>query len=166
MLRLPEARDMQCLAAIRSDELLQHMLLANPCRHPREDPLAEAQDWVERKKAAGVFRIIAGPDDVALGFVQVSDIHRKNRFGWFGIALLPEARGHGIGRHVLAEIEALTVREVGLRKLLLQVRSDNDAAISLYETSGWQKVGVLNSHYDDGAVLYDVFIFEKILAHL
>jgi len=166
VLRLVECRDLPRLAALRADVGLQHLLMANPAEPTVADPLAELYDWVKRREAAGVFRIIAGRADEALGFLQIADIHRKNRLGWLGIALLPEARGAGNGRAALAEAEALAFSDTGLRKLILIVRADNGPAIALYDSAGWRKVGHLEAQYDDGRVLHDALVFEKLLGKL
>ena len=159
MLRRVEPRDLPCLAAIRSDLALQHLLLANP------DPgLAAAPDvggWIARREAGGWFRVVvAGRTDEAAGFVQISQVHRKNRHGWMGIALLPGVRGKGIGRQAIGDVQAAAVAELGLRKLLIEVRADNVAAIRLYQTLGFRIVGTLRHHYDDGLQVHDVVICE------
>lgn len=155
--------DAAALAALRADRVLQHLLMANPDPAPPADPVAEAGAWIARREGAGWFRVI---DDGtgAQGFVQISDIHRKNRFGWLGLALLAGARGRGLGARALAEAEGLAATELSLRKLLLQVRADNLVALALYDRAGWHRVGTLRAQYDDGAALYDVVICEKALA--
>lgn len=164
MLREVETRDIPCICSIRADRELQHMLMANPGQETKADPLSDAQDWVERRQKAGLFRMIAPLDAPGIGFGQICDIHNKNRFGWLGIALLPDARGQGYGHRALSSLEHLAVEVLRLRKLLLQVRLDNTAAITLYQRAGWQQAGILKAHYDDGETLHDVLIFEKILA--
>ncbi len=163
LLRPAGPADAAALAALRADRALQHLLMANPDPAPPADPVAEAAAWIVRREGAGWFRVI---DDGtgALGFVQISDIHRKNRFGWLGLALLPAARGRGLGARALAAAEAAARDELGLRKVLLQVRADNGAALALYDRASWHRVGTLRAQYDDGAALHDVVICEKALA--
>lgn len=163
LLRPSMPEDAETLSRLRSDPKLQHLLMANPDPEPPADPVAEATAWIARREGAGWFRVIDAGRGAA-GFVQISDVHRKNRFGWLGIALLPAERGRGLGRRALAEAEALVAGELGLRKLLLQVRADNAAAIALYRRAGWRRVGKLLGQYDDGRRLYDVVLHEKTLA--
>lgn len=165
MLRPFRAEDGPAIAALRADQALQHLLMANPGALPHEQPLQEAIAWVRRREAAGFFRIIASEVDAAVGFGQISDIHRKNRFGYLGISLLPAARGQGIGRAAMAALEAAARDELGLRKLLLQVRSDNTPALKLYDAVGWRRAGLLSSQYDDGERVHDVILLERMLAH-
>lgn len=147
---------------MRADLALQHLLMANPGEAPA-DPLAEAAAWITRREEQGWFRVV-DTGEGAMGFVQITDIHRKNRFGWLGIALSPGARGKGLGAVVLEVAEQAGATDLGLRKLLLQVRADNIAALRLYERGGWRKAGHLLAQYDDGAALHDVLILEKALA--
>lgn len=162
MLRPAGPDDAAALAQLRGDSALQHLLMANPGPDLPADPVAEAAEWIARREGAGWFRVIdAGTG--ALGFVQIADIHRKNLFGWLGLALVPGARGRGLGTRALAAAEAAAVADLGLRKLLLQVRADNAAALALYGRADWRRVGTLQAQYDDGAARHDVVICEKVL---
>ena len=158
-LRPVTPEDYAALGALRADVELQHTLLANP--PPGGDP--DVPGWVARREADGRLWAIADAEtNACLGFVQLSDIHRKNALGWLGIALAPQARGRGLGRAAMALLED-EARAMGLRKLLLQVRTDNPVAIALYARAGYARVGVMRDHYDDGARLHDVLVMEKLL---
>jgi RimJ/RimL family protein N-acetyltransferase len=150
------------LAALRADAAIQHLLMANPATEPSVDPLAEATAWISRRETAGWFRVIDAGSGAA-GFVQISEIHNKNCFGWLGIALLPNAQRKRIGSRALASTELTAASELGLRKLLLQVRADNKIAIDLYDRAGWRKVGAFLEHYDDGVQFHDALVYEKSL---
>jgi RimJ/RimL family protein N-acetyltransferase len=159
-LRPVTADDHAVLGAMRADIALQHMLLANPPRGG--DP--DVAGWAARREASGRLWAIADAEtDACLGFVQLSDVHRKNALGWLGLALAPQARGRGLGQAAMASLE-VEARRMGLRKLLLQVRTDNRQAIALYERAGYAPVGVLRRHYDDGERLHDVLVMERLLA--
>jgi putative acetyltransferase len=61
--------------------------------------------------------------------------------------VLPEARGRGIGRAILATIEtALRGRVTTLR---LETGIEQDAAIRLYESAGFRRRGPFGSYRDD-----------------
>jgi RimJ/RimL family protein N-acetyltransferase len=156
------ARDHDVLRGMRLDVRLQHMLMANP--PPGGDPDVEA--WVARREASGFLWTIADAEtDGCLGFVQISDVHRMNAHGWFGIALAPEARGRGLrglAPEVTAAVEA-EARAAGLVKLMAQIRTDNAGVIRLYERLGYGRVGVMRRHYNDGEKRHDVMVLEKLL---
>jgi len=61
--------------------------------------------------------------------------------------VLPEARGRGIGRAILAAIEAaLRGRATTLR---LETGTKQDAALRLYESAGFHRRGPFGSYRDD-----------------
>lgn len=79
----------------------------------------------------------------------------------YSIASLPEARGKGVGTALIegAETAARQRRCLALR---LEVRTDNDSAIRLYERLGYHRLGaVKEGFYEDGS---DAFVYEKTLA--
>lgn len=164
LLRVALDQDMVCIADLRSDCEMQHRLMAHPAPRRANNPLEETRAWVARRDAAGYFRVVASADNAAMGFVQIFEIHRKNRVGWIGIALARRVHGQGIGAAALVAVENIAVVDLGLRKLLLQVRADNERAISLYEKAGWRRAGCLHAQYDDGMALFDVLIYEKLLS--
>jgi RimJ/RimL family protein N-acetyltransferase len=168
VLRPARPDDAAALAALRADRALQHLLMANPDppADPPADPSADLLEatraWIARRQDAGWFRVVDAGQGAA-GFVQVAEIHRRNRFGWLGLALLPAARGRGLGARALAAAETAAATELGLCKLLLQVRADNAGAIVLYDRAGWSRAGHLRAQYDDGTTRHDVLILEKAL---
>ncbi len=66
---------------------------------------------------------------------------RKNRHtAIFGMALLPESRGHGLGEGLLRTAERWA-QDAGVMKISLAVFSSNRAAIRLYQRLGYQEEG-------------------------
>jgi ribosomal-protein-alanine N-acetyltransferase len=69
-------------------------------------------------------------------------------------AILPEFRRRGEGLRLLsAFLEACAARDC--RSVFLEVRSRNNAAISLYKAAGFEQVGMRRGYYgdDDGVVM-------------
>jgi ribosomal-protein-alanine N-acetyltransferase len=64
------------------------------------------------------------------------------------IAVLPELRGTGIGRHLLRE-SLRAARARGARSLYLEVRETNAVARRMYETDGFEVVGVRERYYSE-----------------
>jgi ribosomal protein S18 acetylase RimI-like enzyme len=60
-----------------------------------------------------------------------------------GMMVLPEARGRGIGRAILAACIARARAVPGLELMTLTVTSTNTAAVSLYEAAGFLRYGQL-----------------------
>jgi ribosomal-protein-alanine N-acetyltransferase len=70
------------------------------------------------------------------------------------IAVTDGARGTGLGRRLLGEVTAAAAAE-GVRRMYLEVRADNPAAIALYRSAGWQETGRRRGYYrrsDAGSV--------------
>jgi ribosomal protein S18 acetylase RimI-like enzyme len=68
----------------------------------------------------------------------------------YSIVVSPKARGKGIGAKLLAHCEA-AAKERGCITLRLEVREDNDAAIQLYRTRGYDFIGRTDDFYEDGS---------------
>jgi putative acetyltransferase len=63
-----------------------------------------------------------------------------------GMALLPEGRGRGGGRALL-DAMAEHARASGAHKLDLEVWTDNERAIALYVSAGFEVEGLRRDHY-------------------
>jgi RimJ/RimL family protein N-acetyltransferase len=118
-------------------------------------------------------RLVVGRlDGVVAGSAQLSRAPRNNEAQAFAGTLTsafvaPWARGHGLGRGIVVEVEQLA-RELGLAVLNLDLRDTQKAAIRLYESLGYRRWGthpayarvegrIVPGHYyykllDDGAV--------------
>jgi ribosomal-protein-alanine N-acetyltransferase len=67
------------------------------------------------------------------------------------IGVRPTAQGRGLGRKLLRQLMSAAAD----RRLLLEVRTDNVAAIALYESEGFTKLGVRRRYYQpSGADAY------------
>ncbi|GGE71132.1 GNAT family N-acetyltransferase [Streptosporangium jomthongense] len=66
----------------------------------------------------------------------------------YSIAVLPTARGHGIGEQLIktAEHEAASAGRILMR---LEVREDNSGAITLYKRLGYRQFGTYRDYYED-----------------
>jgi ribosomal protein S18 acetylase RimI-like enzyme len=91
-------------------------------------------------------RLVVGRlDGVIAGSAQLSRAPRNNEAQAFGGTLTsafvaPWARGHGLARGIVLEIERIA-RELGLVVLNLDLRDTQRAAISLYEGLNYQRWG-------------------------
>jgi [ribosomal protein S18]-alanine N-acetyltransferase len=67
----------------------------------------------------------------------------------YSIVVSPKARGKGIGAKLLAHCEK-AAKARGCSTLRLEVRKDNDVAIRLYRTKGYDLIGEKSAYYEDG----------------
>jgi ribosomal protein S18 acetylase RimI-like enzyme len=77
------------------------------------------------------------PLGVAICLVGFSSFRARPLVNIHDIAVSPSARGKGIGRRLLAAVEA-DARSLGCCKVTLEVRSDNARAMGLYRSVGFQ----------------------------
>jgi ribosomal-protein-alanine N-acetyltransferase len=68
------------------------------------------------------------------------------------LLVAPEHRGQGIGRRLMIGLIEAAIDE-GARHLTLEVRSENEAARSLYSGLGLAPVGMRPGYYDDDDAL-------------
>ena len=66
----------------------------------------------------------------------------------YRIATKPERRGRGIAYRLL-DYAMKTERGRGLETVFLEVRSQNPAAIALYRSYGFRKIGLRKNYYKD-----------------
>ncbi len=81
---------------------------------------------------------------------QLDDAHVSN------IATAPSRRRRGVGRRLLAEL-GWAARSHGSQAMTLEVRHSNTAAQRLYESFGFETVGVRTRYYegvDDALVMW------------
>lgn len=81
----------------------------------------------------------------------------------YSLAVVPEARGRGLGRRLLERLES-TARDRGSVSMRLEVRADNAAGLALYRTLGYSVFGTAAGYYEDGG---DALRMEKeIVPHI
>ena len=155
--------DLALLFSLRRDPALQTLLLTVP------DALDDAslKGWVARRQQepGGLFRIVrdASCGD-AIGFVQISQVHRRNRIGYLGLCIATDARGRGLGQATLRTLIETSRTELGLFKLLSEVRVDNFPALRCHLSLGFHIVGTLKAHFlDSEGVRHDVLFLERLL---
>ncbi|HEY2372001.1 MAG TPA: GNAT family N-acetyltransferase [Gaiellaceae bacterium] len=116
-------------------------------------PTREAAMFVEPH---GVFIVVRdGRRAVACGGVCRFDEARGELKRMY---VLPEARGRGLGRRVLVELEAQATR-LGYRALVLETGDRQEAALGLYVSAGFERIPCYPP-YDSRELS---FCFEKAL---
>jgi ribosomal-protein-alanine N-acetyltransferase len=89
--------------------------------------------------------VAARADDALVGYAGISRLGRKPPYEYeiHTIGVDPEFQGRGIGRTMLDAL--LDIADGGA--IFLEVRTDNVAAISLYESVGFVTMGVRKRYY-------------------
>ncbi len=162
-LRSVREDDLPFLFELRRDSALQAQLLTVT------DGIDESslRNWIARRcnEPGGAFLVIVeAATEAAVGYTQLSHVHRRNRTAYGGIVLAGGARGRGLGRAALAELATFARATLGLRKLLAEIRNDNAASLRLHLSLAYRQVGVLERHFTDASgQTHDVLLVERLL---
>jgi ribosomal-protein-alanine N-acetyltransferase len=88
--------------------------------------------------------VIRTPERPVAGFIAfwkvLDEMHINN------LAVHPDCRGRGLGRHLLGATLA-AAHAMGVRRATLEVRRSNAAAQRLYAAAGFRVVGVRDGYY-------------------
>jgi diamine N-acetyltransferase len=154
--------DVEVLVDIRNDVQLQQLLMARAKPNSR----ARTINWLTEKSGAQdtVFFVIAEMvSNKAVGYVQVVDIDFLDGTGYLGICLDWKAQGKGYGHEVLRLLETYMKNSFGMRKISLNVLSDNESAVAFYRKADYDEVGRMRDHFYLNGEFRDVLIMEKRL---
>jgi [ribosomal protein S18]-alanine N-acetyltransferase len=115
-----------------------------------------AQPPVDLEERAERFReLIEGADPASVWILEDEDGRQVGHAAlWettpgalsLGMAILPEARGQGGGRALVAAAQEHAQR-AGAHKISLEVWTDNVRAIALYASAGFEVEGLRRDHY-------------------
>ena len=88
-----------------------------------------------------------------VGYIYASFVLDEAEIG--NICVLPELRGQGVGRKLMEELLNI-LRSVEVTRVFLEVESDNEGAIALYEKCGFVRYNERKDYYGKGrdALLY------------
>lgn len=92
--------------------------------------------------------VATGSDNQLLGYYLLLTRSNSKRWRLYSIATSAQARGMGLGRALL-EHAISYARAHGASALSLEVKTDNSAAIALYQALDFAVVDVLLNYYDD-----------------
>ena len=99
-----------------------------------------ARPWARVRVARGDGGAVIG---YSLYWHVADELHLLN------VAVAPSERRRGIGRALMHELFEYATQH-GARRVLLEVRKTNVAAIRLYESLGFEHLRVRTRYYDDG----------------
>lgn len=133
----PAARQVRVRDASRSDAAFVARCLA--AAFGEEPPLADEGDdsWV-RRHTEGTKVIELARSGERVGVLRVEQ--EGSVASIYGFAVLPEHQRHGYGYEALCTVTR-ELHRAGVGTVSLEVLSDNDSALSLYERCGFDRVG-------------------------
>ena len=124
------------------------------------DRLTRRQFRYMLTRAQALTLVAARPDGGLVGYVLVLLSRGTSVARLYSIAVAREARAQGVGRLLVAAAEA-AVWGADRAYLRLEIRRDNLASQSLFESAGYRRFGVLSDYYEDHM---EALRYEKTLA--
>lgn len=144
------------------------LFLAPNCRAGTLQMPFQSRDHIKYKLAnppLGMHRLVAVIDSEqkVVGFVSLRTFSdRRAHVGSIGIFVHDDYQNRGIGSRLMAAIINLAENWLNLKRLELQVNTDNSSAIRLYEKFGFEKEGTLRKNaFRDGAYI-DAYTMAKV----
>lgn len=145
-------QDAQKIAQWKSDRELSRWIMSNYQPIDTE----QAVSWIqsntadENQRLYGIYDLSC--NQTVLGIVRLMFIDWETRSAELGIYIGEESyRGKGIGKRSIKMVLDRAFDELGLNKVYLKVRKDNESAVVLYQKTGFQIEGLLKEHfYENG----------------
>jgi len=95
-------------------------------------------------KNEGSFVLLCIENDIAVGSLDLirKEREEENHVGEFGICILSEYRGKGIGQQLIQKMEEVCRQENRIRKIEFEVISNNDVGMKLYKKMKYEIEGI------------------------
>jgi ribosomal-protein-alanine N-acetyltransferase len=112
-----------------------------------DDAWSDAAFWAELARPETRHYVVAEGSEGVVGYAGLmaaggdADVQT--------VAVAPRARGAGVGRMLLAELLAEAARR-RCNDVLLEVRADNEAALTLYDRFGFERIARRRGYYRGG----------------
>lgn len=97
------------------------------------------------------------------GYLSAKNINTINRTVYFGIILRKKFRGKGYSLEAIRRFTTYLYQVFNIRKILLEVISDNLVAINLYKKCGFIEEGILQKQVWNQGDFKDVLIMSLFL---
>jgi L-phenylalanine/L-methionine N-acetyltransferase len=130
----------------------------------------QSRDRIKQKlenPPLGIHRLVAvieeNQQSKVVGLISLQPLSdRRSHVGQLGMFVHDDYQNQGIGTQLMAAIIDLAENWLNLKRLELQVNTDNAGAIHIYEKFGFEKEGVLRKNaFRDGAYI-DAYTMAKV----
>lgn len=85
----------------------------------------------------GQLRLIIMENETTLGCIDLFDFDPRNRRAAIGMYVIPEARGKGVGKEALRQLETYAFGFLNLRLLYATIATNNIPCSALYKSAGY-----------------------------
>lgn len=108
------------------------------------EPWSLADFQKEAETPEHCYLVAVEEDGLLLGYCGCWEVAGEGQI--YNVAVREESRGLGIGKKLLAELLRQET-ERGIREFTLEVRADNEPAIRLYHSLGFEDAGIRKNFY-------------------
>ena len=155
-LRQIEERDLPRLRDWRNKDEIREC-----CREYRLLNMVNQREWFQymsTNRGVEMFGIVRG--DSLIGVCGLCNINWVNRTAEVSLYIGPEElRGQGLGERVLQMLETKAFREFNLHRLWAEVYEFNITSMTLFESCGYEKEGVLRQHIFAQGCYWDSIVY-------
>jgi len=135
--------------------------------HPFPISLEQDIEWLEninkdKSNKAVYFAIEDKKSNNFAGYTSLRDINWINRNCYFGISLLPDMQGKGLGKETTKLVIEYAIKKLNLHKIQLEVIADNKRAIGLYKNLGFVEEGLMKQQFYYEGIYFDVILMSYI----
>lgn len=115
--------------------------------------------WWDRVKSSDTTIVYVVRDKCTnVGYAMLDKIDRHNRTCYGQVQIEEKYRGKGHGTNAWWLILDVAFNTLGMNKVILEVLTDNERAISVYRRLGFTIEGTLRSHYWKNGEYVDAYI--------
>jgi putative acetyltransferase len=169
MTTMTNIHDIQIRHAEPDDYRAFHEIYSSPRAYSGtlQLPHPSLENWRRRlaEPEAGLYNLVAVIDGRVVGSLGLHTFPnrpRRKHAGYIGMGVHDDWQGKGVGKAMLAACIDLADNWLALTRLELEVYTDNEAAIHLYEKFGFQREGTLKQHaFRDGQYV-DSYIMARL----
>ena len=142
ILRPLELKDLSFLYTIENDKSLWELSQTKTpfSKEILQKYLVTAQKDI--KKIKQLRMVITSKTHESLGFIDLFDFDSQNNRAGVSIVLTEVHRGKGFGKDALKELMDYSFKNLGLHQLYSNVLEDNTASVRLFESVGFENVGL------------------------
>jgi L-phenylalanine/L-methionine N-acetyltransferase len=131
-------------------------------------PFPSPNTWQKRLTSLpeGAFSFVACRADEVLGQIgiEMRKNPRRRHAATLGMAVKTSARRQGVGSALLTAGINLAERWLAVRRIELEVYTDNEAAVALYKKFGFVVEGTLRQYAFRDGQFADVYLMAKLAA--
>ena len=111
-------------------------------------------DRLKNSKKNLMLIALDGDDIVANASIEGNRIERYSHRAEISITVLKDYWGKGIGSELMSRLISFS-KDAGYKSIYLDVRADNERAISLYEKFGFKSIGYYSKYFKINDKFYD-----------